>query len=462
MRYLPRRLTSTSFPAIFLLILTAAFFGGSSREDVLSAVLVPLAAIALAFYLLVRAKPDTGRRDGAASAVVPLCFAISFPIIALLQLVPLHTGIWTLLPGREHLTVVDALLRHPHSWRPMSLAPDATLRFAIAGLVPVAAVMAMTDLKESAHNRILWVLILLACVSALLAVLQVAAGSSGQFQMYAQTTPGSANGLFANRNHQAVFLAAMMPFAVLALQGERALRLSTRGRAIGVFVALMFVALLLLMNGSRAGLLCGVIGLGGSVAVYATGQQPGQSIGRAAWAAAATLVVLASLGIAALAAAGRLETVNHLQAGELGTDLRFAFYPTFGKMIRAYMPIGSGFGSFEAAFKRFEPFEFLGPTYLNAAHNDYVQLVIEGGIVAAALIVAYVVVMAFASWQCWSAPRSSASQRGKAASVALLTILVASWFDYPLRTPLLLCVFAILSMWVWNGRAHAVGRGAAR
>ena len=70
--------------------------------------------------------------------------------------------------------------------------------------------------------------------------------------------------------------------------------------------------------------------------------------------------------------------------------------------------------------------------YMNNAHNDYLQLALEGGLPAVLLIVvgiSWIVVRTKAIWQ-----DRSADPFAQAATIATATILAHSLVDYPLRT----------------------------
>ncbi len=113
-------------------------------------------------------------------------------------------------------------------------------------------------------------------------------------------------------------------------------------------------------------------------------------------------------------------------------------------MAKAFLPFGSGFGSFDSAFRRYEPGGLLSIIYMNEAHNEPLQLVIEGGIPALLLLVV------FLAWWGWTATRVTAPSRpssSRALSIAWVTamaiLMASSLVDYPLRTPLLSALFAV-------------------
>ena len=56
---------------------------------------------------------------------------------------------------------------------------------------------------------------------------------------------------------------------------------------------------------------------------------------------------------------------------------------------RSFLPFGAGFGTFDPVYRRFEPDALLSTIYLNQAHNEPMQLAMEGGIPALALLLVF-------------------------------------------------------------------------
>jgi O-antigen ligase len=110
---------------------------------------------------------------------------------------------------------------------------------------------------------------------------------------------------------------------------------------------------------------------------------------------------------------------------------------------RAFLPLGAGFGSFDSVYRQFEPNQLLSTIYLNQAHTEPLQLAIEGGLPALALLGVFI-------W-CWARAvtrigraNPSTGQHTMGVAVATVTgiLMISSLVDYPLRTPLLSAVFA--------------------
>jgi len=74
--------------------------------------------------------------------------------------------------------------------------------------------------------------------------------------------------------------------------------------------------------------------------------------------------------------------------------------------------------------------------FTNHAHNDYLEILLEGGVIAAAILVLYVLMLI-------TARPPTPIQR--AALLSILALLVHSAVDYPLRTVAIALLFAVLN-----------------
>jgi O-antigen ligase len=197
-------------------------------------------------------------------------------------------------------------------------------------------------------------------------------------------------------------------------------------------------------TGSRMGLLLGSIGLVSGVAILALCAKGRLEAPRrpALWAAGVGAALAAIVPISILIA--RSGAIERLTSGRAVDETRVAALGPMLQAARSFMPFGSGFGTFEPVYQQFEPYSLLSTIYLNQAHNEPVQLAIEGGVPALVLL------FLFLLWWLRSAalamrPRESAARRAMAiaAASATLILLLSSLVDYPLRTPLLSAMFAL-------------------
>jgi O-antigen ligase len=115
-------------------------------------------------------------------------------------------------------------------------------------------------------------------------------------------------------------------------------------------------------------------------------------------------------------------------------------------MTAQYFPLGSGFGGFDPVFRLHEPDNLLKPTYFNHAHNDFLEVVLDGGLPAGIILAAAALWWARRSVVAW---RSISIDRLPAAgSMIIFLVGVASVFDYPARTPIIMALLAIAAVWL--------------
>jgi len=419
---------------VFLLV--ALLMGGASRGDVPSQPFVRLAAIAL--IAICALQLDRGQWRQVRPA---LLFLAAIGAAIAIQLIPLPPGLWGSLPGRTlYVGALEAARIEP-VWRPLSLTPDLTLNALLAVLPPMAAAIAVGTLDRAAYPVLVPILIVGILLSALVGILQI---SGGGLYFYRITNEGSAVGLFANRNHQALFLSMGFPLLAAWALSSHADPAYRRVRGWLALCVAAGIFPILLVSGSRAGLVLGAAGaLAALLLVFIEG---GRRLGGPLRRLLLILVpVLLIAGMIALTIyTSRDEAVQRLAEGQ-EFERRAEFLPIYIQMARDFFPFGAGYGSFDPIFRHYEPTGTLRYTYLNQAHNDLMQIVIEGGLLAVLLLVAFIAWFAKAVWRVWfQDSRSPTRLAGRAATIMAALILAGSLVDYPLRTPLMAVMMAII------------------
>ena len=429
----PRKLRqpfSIDLGIFYAVVVLVAALGGSSRYDLMQvAILQPLLWLCLALAIM-RLRDIAGFKPLLAIASIYILWMI-------VQLIPLPFDIWSQLPGRSPIVRLDVALGIAPA-RPISLAPSRTLN-ALAYLPAfIAPIIAAINLGQQVTRHLCFAIVGLALVSSLLGLLQ---SMSGEFYFYAITSTGRMVGLFANTNHNAVFasLGILTAAISLTLSSDRWMRQSAMGSAILLF-------LITIVNGSRAGLL--TLAIAAAVFLYcyvSTVESKKRQKSKPRLISAPTLLAIITIFLLAGAyfMSGRIVAFDEISNKEPLADLRFIINPVSWKMLTAYFPFGSGIGSFESTFRIFEPDELLGPSYINMAHNDILQLAIEGGLVSVLLLLSTISLVIFAAvkaGQKLSKKKSKAFWTAFVGSIAVL--ILSSVFDYPLRTPLLQALLA--------------------
>ncbi|NNM78589.1 O-antigen ligase family protein [Sphingomonas sp. ID1715] len=414
--------------------------GGASRADALGQVVVrSVAWIALIIVILFGARPSFG---GMKPVLLLLAGAV---LLTLLQLVPLPPGIWQALPGRAFFMEAAAASGQEQPWRPWSLVPGATVNAASSLIVPIVALVLVAGLKEAERSWLPGLVLSLIVGSTFLGLLQFS--GAGFNNPLINDTAGQVSGIFANRNHFALFAAfgCMLAPVWAFLDGRQP---QWRGPA-ALGLVLLF-ALTILATGSRAGLLLGALGLG--LGLVMVGEGIRRELRRyPRWVFLAilagivgTIVIFVLISIAADRAAA-IERVLDLDAGQ---DLRARTLPTVLDLIRDYFPAGSGLGGFDPIFRKHEPFDLLKLNYFNHAHNDFLEIAIDAGLVGILLLAAGLLWWGLASVRAWRVGVSPRHAVPKLGSAMLLLILIASIIDYPARTPMIMAVIVIAGVWL--------------
>jgi O-antigen ligase len=323
--------------------------------------------------------------------------------LGFVYLFPLSTEIWASLAGRgTYLAALQSMnVLTPNNLQ-LSLTPDATWAALLSG-VPVVALfcVALTATKKTIKS-LLMVVLLAATVQVLLSVFQLAFGADSFFYFDIKVG-GSVVGSFANRNHLANFLVLALPICIYTFfdqsKKKKTNRLSSdvhsRKQIILPFILFLGFAylLILLATLSRGGLISGFIALGMSICIYllALGGKTTSKQRFAYLTLACVLVVLA------LSTSG-LEGIQSRLGERLLTDadVRNTISSATLNAAWQFWPWGSGVGSFEAVFPRFQPAINLGSlAYVEYAHNDYAQILMELGAAGVALMTAVVVLFVY-------------------------------------------------------------------
>jgi O-antigen ligase len=172
---------------------------------------------------------------------------------------------------------------------------------------------------------------------------------------------------------------------------------------------------------------------------------------RSYWANALAigLPLVAALGLVGASYAAESSALVQSFATEPGGRIILAENTT--RAAQAFFPTGSGPGSYVRVYAWFRGSEQLGHSYANHAHNDYLEVFLETGLLGGALVLAFVAWWVVRTGQAW---RRSDVDSGwaKASSIVVGIGLAHSLVDYPLRTPALLAVFVLSAVILGSAR----------
>lgn len=432
---------------LFAFLIVVFLTGGGSRSDIQSLIILRPLAIIVCIMAIWTLKWETVKANS-------FLFIMTAAIVALplFHLLPLPPAIWIGLPGRSLVVEIDKAASLGEIWRPISMVPSATWNGFYSLFVPLAVLLLGVQLNRSDLFRLLPLILGLGLLSGFWGLLQTIGDPEGPLYLYRITSNGSAVGFFANRNHQAILIAAMFP--MLAVYASAGIETYEKARFRG-YVALaagIVLVPLLLVTGSRAGLVVGVIGLLSAAALYRqpTVSIPKKRVGKKlniSWLIVVFVMILLG-GLTIIMS--RAEAFQRIAAPDQIEDLRFQMWPFIVEMAWKYFPVGSGIGSFVEVYKIDEPDLLLSPNYVNHAHNDWLEIFMTAGLpgllIGAIAFAGYVKVSFGAMFQGIGSRSDLSFARLGTVTVAIMAL--GSIGDYPLRTPFLTCVFVIVLLWL--------------
>ncbi len=342
------------------------------------------------------------------------------------------------------------MLAQPQPWRPVSINPDLTYNSALSLLLPFSMFILLAQSTDRQLKLVANVILCGAIASAFIGLIQLA-NPDAWINIFSASDPGTSTGLFANRNHHALLCAMMIPLITTLLvhmAGTPPFKL----QLLGTFGAIFF-ALCALLTGSRSGLASLLLAvLGSGLIVFfdllkrqsGTFAYTGQNLKTRFGTPKLLMILAVPVVIASTVLVARQSALGRLFDQDVSQDRRIALLQPMLEVAYKYWPVGSGFGSFVAAFRIDEPFTNLTDTYMNQAHNDWLQFAMEGGLPAAMILLSFVVWTVVSGARVWLAPvAASTAAMARLGFLWLAMLGLASVSDYPLRTPIMMAVACV-------------------
>jgi O-antigen ligase len=426
------------------LILGGATWGGIASDAalkldvILQLIAVPLLCLAL-WHLLDAQLTQQAR--------IALLFCFALAALPLIQLLPLPPSLWMALPNGHY--GVDAV-GQSHRWMPISISPHNTWVSALGLIPPLAIFLAVLLLPYRERRWLSLIIIAVGTFSVFVGLLQVAQGEKSLLRFFDFTEPGAV-GFFANRNHFAAFTYALIlltaAWAANATADVQRVGKARRHDTGSIVTALVWFCLLVVliagevMARSRAGLGLTIVALFGAFALGLSGRRPGEGFtSNKILGAAALLAIILAVQYALYRILGRFEA-------DPADDARLAIVPTTIQAAKAFLPLGSGLGTFIPVYAAFEhPQDAALNIYVNRAHNDPAELFLETGVFGLALMAVFVGWLVWRSVMIWRASSHFATgvdgSLARAATIIIALILAHSFVEYPLRTSAMMAIMA--------------------
>lgn len=323
--------------------------------------------------------------------------------LPLVQLIPLPESLWTMLSGRDFYAAALATIGNSSASQPISLVPAATEAAWLTLLPPVAVFLTTVALPDSKLKTLVYLFIGMAVAQAIIGLVQFGTGSVTVFGPLGGLHGNSGLGTYANRDHLAGLLEMALPITLALLlaniqRGSKAPRKhhhkGLRRRIAQLFLhdlklnhaALLAAASIAILLGlvftrSRTGLALGMLSILLSALLFSRRMGGDRAAGMVS--------ILSVIGLALAVEIGLAPVLQRFTDQSIGDDGRWAIFSGTLDGIGAFFPIGSGIGTFPDVYRRFQPGDI--SMFVNHAHNDYLEWIFEAGLIAAVLILVFLV-----------------------------------------------------------------------
>jgi O-antigen ligase len=377
-------------------------------------------------------------------------------LLGLVQLLPLGGAAEAVAPGLE-------------AARSLSLDPYSTrlvLVQAVALMVYFAAALAFID----SPRRLTVVTHTIIIFGFLMAIFGLIQSFVSPTKIYGirELTQSTSFGPFVNRHHFAAYMemALALPAGLLlagAIEREK--------RLLYIFAAAL-MAIALIMTNSRGGIISLIAETGFLFIIAGRGRarqqgSAGESAGRARSlmmraGLALALLLAVFTGVVLLGGEGVLSRFIGTVNAEDPTTGRAHFWQGALQILRDHPLTGAGLGSFGVAYTLYDTRN--GLFRLEQAHNDYLQVLSDAGLVGGIIALAFVFLLFRAGFA--RRETNDLFRRGVAtgALTGCFAVLVHSFFDFTLHTTTNALLFLMLAaLATLNGRVEeASGSGSHR
>ena len=188
---------------------------------------------------------------------------------------------------------------------------------------------------------------------------------------------------------------------------------------------------------SRAGILLTVPALVASLLLVWRNEMGEGRRGATLLGGVIAIVVLTAVAFGIGPVLDRFTSANDTETGGRLTAALTTLHTTL-----EYLPFGSGSGTFVPVFAGHERYDLLGPKFWNHAHNDFLEIFLETGLMGLAAMAGFLYWVARRTLTAWASPSSNSANLACAGSIVVLLLMLHSTIDYPLRTLTMATVFA--------------------
>lgn len=367
----------------------------------------------------------------------------SYFILSLLYLLPITYEIWKNLPGRWiYIPVGDLLEYNEKDIFSLSIIKWESVKFILGLIPPIVVFIIIKNLKKNQLKVIFLVFFITVIYQDLLGLVQYFLDASQFSKSIARILnfieaggvghQGEAHGTYLNRDHYSSFLAMsislIFSFTVIHIRNF----LIDKERF--VYVLLLVFLLLLTITSlaiarSRAGISLTIISFFINLIIFY--KLLGKEGHPKKW-----LLLTPISGVLLIFLIPTTHIINRFIGLDPAEDGRIEIFSNTIIAIKHFFPIGSGPGTFDEIYRNFQPIDQLN--YINHAHNDYLELLMETGVVGIYVIFSFFIIYFLYTYKLFQQIKNKVTDYSYirvASFVATLIFLFHALVDFNFHTP---------------------------
>lgn len=290
-----------------------------------------------------------------------------------------------------------------------SFSPQKSLETVLFATSVIGFSLFLSNLKDNELSRLIRFFLVGLVINLILGAFQLSYSGATNIEGFLPYTITSAT--FANENHFSTLAFSMIPLI--------AFHYLVRIRAPGVFIFISAIIIFILFAvGSRAGMAMALAMSALCYIWFAFDKMKTTLKVCVIFSVFLSATVVISLVIG-------LPDSERIVRDDFVRNTLMAFYDNIA--------FGTGLGSFIEVYPSYEPLDETRKYYVNHAHNEYAEILLETGLLGAVIMLFFTILIIL------GIPRSKLSQ---AAGLGILAIAAHSIIDYPLRTMAIAILFS--------------------
>ncbi len=390
---------------LFILIFSPLAFG---TVELWSLTIMETASVSALIMLLLRNLKDKDRSLFEIPGIIPLLFLLTY---VLLQAVPLPPDIIRIISPETYNLYKETMLvdQAGESWMSLSINKKAALMsfFQLAAYISFYVLTVQLLTKRDNLMKTVTIIVIFASILALFGILQHILSNNKIYWVRKLAQGGSLFGPYVNRNHYAGLMGMLFPLVIslFLFNKPHVTHKSVRDKITEIFnlqrtniylllgFSSILIATSIFLTLSRSGIvsLCLSMIFFGLIFI-SKGAKKRRGI---------IIIVIFVLIVLSVGWFGwdpifeRFEKVRNPQ-GDI-SDLRFEIWKDSVNIIKDFPVTGTGFGSFVNIYPRYRTIS--GDRIADHAHNDYLEIFSDGGVIAFAICVWFLLVLVYKSYR---------------------------------------------------------------